>query len=1053
MVTASIFVLLVLQCAATPAVHAGTGRIDSSNENPLRRQARGGLRSRRASSGLEERGIREIVSTRRRLDDYGDNYSNYGKTGKSKKKEDDALHDDDGVDGGQETWIPSPTEDLTGRLPVAPSTAPHDPDSINLVPTPAPPFLDGGSSPVPIGIQSPPPGGIPVQSNPPGSPPPPSQELTGTPTRFPSLKPTPGSPEEQETDARTAPPSPPTSDGINPTPVPSEQPTRGTKPTPIPQEETTDGSAASNTPSANSPETAGPVTSAPTTSSEEDPSCVAAQSGQVFSTPISTTIYYQYELLTDRTADLTNVVWPAVDESFQKFLAMALVECELGSSSPIQGVSPEPQDSFGTWYADGRGNNCTGIDDFDDEELFCDIVTGSVTIYLSPALYTSNDNGAEAIDETATYLELRNQVFSSLLEEINGKGRLRLRGLEGPSSLVDNDKGIYGLYFLSEPLNLDPETPERAEANSDSTTNSTTVESSQSSSVNVPIVAALAGLTLLVMGIVGFAIHRRNMNMDSDTATLKQVRTELDMSECYSPDSRGSFDESQSRISPREGRIAPTGARHLSASSEAGDVSQPRSDDFGKSYYVQNGELNDMDREESVSFAFSHPGMSIRLTSPDGTVRARNNFDSRTPSTIAFPSHVEEGRGAGDEQRWIADFEHRSEDDSSGMEAGELPTTPTEMFASVSHDAEDNDDDDREWTTTVMKTSAPTSLIMAVANEILGDLDREKDDVQQSRSTAVSSIGPDTTSAVDSRGFFIATTPFSKFKVDSSKSSTAVAVLSETAEDDYRGDVMSPDIQIPTQNQQNLSSSVLTPGTGGSRSFKNESSMRLSSPDSVMNWGFFKTPSPSSSSHKQDPPDSIEESILNSASTSLPPSSSLSDEGSSRTEFLKSRRRELEGRFQEYKEKLSASVSKMDDSSTVGSWLASPEFCRPMDNNDVPSSIQSSGARYGSEQHGKRNASSANPKSATKTPLSSASFRSNRRRRSRTPKPPRIRHNYTSLNDIEDLLDQDQEWKLPDEEGEGDSGNQNLNAFLSSRSYVLVEPRQYQQFQANTVQL
>lgn len=1029
MVTLSVVLLLIIhRWALTASVHAegGTEGNTRSFDNPRRHTVRGGYlrsssgRSSSSSSSsigdLEGRGIREVSSRRqRKLEDYGDGndyYYYHEPKGKGKKK---GEHEE-----WEETWVPSPTEDVDGRLPESPAAAPSDESDPNLIPVPTP-------APTIVG------------------------DVGGT---------------------SSAVPTPPSFETV---------------PSPAPQEGISDGGSAS------SETTSGPTTSTLSTEEEDaDKSCKAAQSGQVYTTPISTTIYYQYELLTERSADLTNVVWPAVDEAFQKFLSLTLVDCELGPSSPIQGVSPDPKDSFGTWYLSGRASSCTGVGEFDGDELFCDIVTGSVTLFLSPILYSINDTSGDAIDnETATYLELRNEVLDILWKEINGKGRLRSRHLEGESSFIDRNKGIYGLYFLSEPTTTlaPPETSEdEAEANAvESTTNTTSVQSSESSDGGIPIIASFVGLTLLAILVVGFTIHRRNMILDSDTTILRPGRSDLmDPSEFYSPDSGGSFDDSQGIIIVRgASSCTTTGSQHVVASnSDEGDISEVPSDCFDDNIrYIHQDGTNEADKAESVLYDFSQLGLSVQLTSPDGTVRTGNILQSRTPSANASPAQLEEWGAHEEERSWIADFEHRSHDSFTGNGANDLPETSTGRNVSsipYGKDGIDEGDDDKGWTTRVIKTNPRARLITAAASEILSDLDRENDDVvDPSTLTTVAIISPGATSTSEPRRLSMLKTPRSKLKANSSgPSHITEATPSTNAEDDYLVGALSPPTKTAFQQHPKtspLSACVLTRSTGSNRLFQdNESveSIRLSSPDSVMNVGFLNTPSPSSSSQKEHPLGTIEGSIVDSGFRYVPASSPLSDEGSTRTDFLKSRRRELEGRFLEYKQKLSTSISLLDESSKSGSLLIIEEVSGPTDNNDEPSpssrsgsgrvhSLTPTGVRCGSARKGARAASPETLESTSKTPLTqlSSSSKKDRRRGSSTPRTPRRRQNYTSLNDIEDLLDRDQEWKLPCEvdaaaaASSRDADLENLNEFLSSRSYAVVDSPQYEQFVENTVQL
>jgi hypothetical protein len=1150
MVTLPIVLLLLLQCwVIVPSVQAegGVERITTSNIEPERHRVRGGnLRNRSSgpsspSDGFEARNIKDGVPThQRRLEDYGDSdYYYYYYEGKGKEKKKIYYEDDIGDDGEEGEWeetgAPSPTEE-------SPAVAPFDNSDPNIIqgPTSAPMVVGdivGPTSPVLNGIQTPPVDVDPGEpSSPVGSAPtlpaldnPETPTITLVPSEQPDIPLNPSAaPQGEVSDGESASSQSPS---IN---VPETDSVIPLNPSPAPQGEVGDGDSASpQIPSVNLPETEG--------DGENDRSCGAAQSGEVYTTRINTTIYYQYELLTERSADLTNVVWPAVDEAFQKFLALTLVDCELGSNSPIQGVSPDPNDSFGTWYLDGRGNNCTGISEFDQDKLFCDVVTGSVTIFLS------ENFGGTIDDETSTYLDLRDTVFGSLMEEINHSERRRRRYLKGGSSFVDHSKGIYGLYFLSEPISsAAPETPVNEnespvyepEANAvDSTTNMTSIETSEPADSSIPIIASFTGLTVLAILVVGFSIHRRNRIIDSDTTTLKPGKTDI-MSEFYSQDSRDSVDDTESPIILRKGSsFTPTRTPQFTAdNSDVDDMSEVPFDDFDrKIYYFTQDETYEIDRDQNALYDFSQFGMSINLTSSDGTHRRENNLHSRPSNNCVSPTQLEDGGAHEDEQSWIAEFENRCNDDLQGNDAEEAPETPTERYPighkyGYGNEANDEDeegraheceqswiaefdnssnagssrngadelsdtpresylsgnpcgnghnkegDDKQEWTPRLIKTSPGASLIMTVANEILGDNDRDKNDVVPHSITATT-IDPEGASTSKPREVSMLMTPTSKLRVNTTTSRTREDTPGEKAEHVYGEGTISPPPQFSIQNQQKTTpptASVFTPSAVNSKSSQdgeNVSSSRLSSTDSIMKWGFFKTPSPTSLSPKEDPPTTIDASIFDSAITPLTTSSPLSDEASTRTDFLKSRRRELEERFLEYKQKLSTSASEMNELSTTGAVLAVHAVSQHVDENEglSPSSRANSGrvysvtpscVRLGSSRKGGRIVSPGTPESTNRTLLSksSSASKNSRRRRSRTPIPPRRRQKYTSLNDIEDLLDQDQEWKLPDEKdaevtATGNTQKDNLNAFLSSRSYAGAVPLQYKQFNADTVQL
>jgi len=190
----------------------------------------------------------------------------------------------------------------------------------------------------------------------------------------------------------------------------------------------------------------------------------------------------------------------------------------------------------------------------------------------------------------------------------------------------------------------------------------------------------------------------------------------------------------------------------------------------------------------------------------------------------------------------------------------------------------------------------------------------------------------------------------------------------------------------------------------------------------------------------------------------------VSPSPSSRSEYLMNRRKALENRFQNYRRSLSESINTMNDPAS-GSWTASREFSRSISlyKNSDPSSPAILGAsprcngttRVRTPSPGNKLICGITPKISNKTideqiisisPGGSTKERVQEKQRFRPPRTPRVRKNYTSLNDIEDILDNDHGWRVSSKKD--DDEKKVMDTFLSSRSYTKTEPVQ---FQADTV--
>jgi hypothetical protein len=242
----------------------------------------------------------------------------------------------------------------------------------------------------------------------------------------------------------------------------------------------------------------------------------------------------------------------------------------------------------------------------------------------------------------------------------------------------------------------------------------------------------------------------------------------------------------------------------------------------------------------------------------------------------------------------------------------------------------------------------------------------------------------------------------------------------------------SPELSSGKKTPQNERS---TPRTAPNSSSTESSSLgrrtlNFNSPDSEENWAPFKIHTPLV---YMDSPDAAAEQrwlspTLNShqASTTVAPTMFYD-----RTEYLKNRRRELEERFNNYKKRISENLSSMsNETSSNPTPKSEPNPAMPpkngiggekfkaFDDDRVHTPIAS--PRGEEESHYRRSTIRCTPKvfddekSEDNSEDPCRDGLKQRRQRSRTPRPkvPRSRKNYTYLNDIEQMLDADQEWKI-----------------------------------------
>ena len=430
----------------------------------------------------------------------------------------------------------------------------------------------------------------------PANPPADVEEPVPTPTAPHFFDPSPPqeAPEPQPVAPVSSPASPPVSP---PTPTSTNAPQPNASPVTAPQAQ----------PNA-SPVTAPQPNSSP--SLPIHPSCAAAQNGDIYVTDQAMKIKYDYELLTYKELPLTFVA-DTVDKSFQSFLASSLVDCSVGSDSQIQGVSPADPDT-------SAGGTCQGIQFFDTSTMTCYVMEGTVEVYLSDSA-------------TMTSVQVLELIWSTLRAEINGDRR-RHRQL----SLINEEEGVIALYFREEEEPsaagtdaVEQETSESQKLGSSSTQNG----------VNPAISAALVGITVFFVGIVGFAFMRRNAEEHDDktgaggsqmmesTFDHYAVTTRSSSSCLPDPPSRSTLPLSQQRDGYYEVLSSPDGSgpKRRSPLSEqkrdgyqalsSPDVSvQASPTPTSPGAYDFDGIEVEDPYEDSRSYAYSHAGVSMMLT-------------------------------------------------------------------------------------------------------------------------------------------------------------------------------------------------------------------------------------------------------------------------------------------------------------------------------------------------------------------------------------------------------------------------------------------------------
>jgi len=712
-------------------------------------------------------------------------------------------------------------------------------------------------------------------------------------------------------------------------------------------------------------------------------SCLQAKAGRVVPTSVNFTIYYKYELLAEQEADMTDVVWPEVDRAMQRFLALTMIDCDIdvqthGASptfrSRLKSIAPEPIDSVGTLYPNGWSRNagvgsntasCTNIV-IDNEllakkALYCDVVTGSITLYLSEVSHMDTANEPSVLIQ-----DYRDEVFKFLRDEIDEGG-------EGISNYFDDSIGIRGFYFLNEStnLNLKPISTVPDAASNEFKPSGSNKEMPSSTPT---IVGSLATLIVFTVAAGAFAVHRKKKRLVRLDNAFKQNETpRMDDHEMEFYDLDNSHDGSAgdavlgiSNNVPIK-RFFPQQGDDLNQSQEYGDdVPRIRDSDFDDIY--DQYEKNSCD---SASFDYSQQGISMTYSlRPDASIEGFNSADS-----IPDPD---------------VDHEEHPEDESfTPIQKSIDPQSPSETPVSSS----------KPINLLPVKGSPALEYILALGSSILSSANKPFDE---------------------------ASIPEDQNDVESSSAMTSL-VQESTVLTNTQGAKVSPSLEIGQRSARNTKHHLNSTG--------DVSLNKRDSPNSVRNWSILKTPSSLSSFDRVD------------GSSIESPSSSASEcSNNSRVEYLKNRRKELENRFQNYRRSLSENMTDSSNSPS-GPWSASREFSRSISiykNSDQ--SFSSSGIASSDVAQGEGIPNSARVTKMVcgitsttsdcteegELPVGDANLESvSGKQHSRTP---RVRKNYTSLNDIEEILDNEQNWivELPEKDNEKQTVDRN-----NTRTYTI----------------
>ncbi len=242
-------------------------------------------------------------------------------------------------------------------------------------------------------------------------------------------------------------------------------------------------------------------------------SCEAAQRGEVFETEVSQIVEINYELLTVAGSPLS-MVTSLLDGQFQARVASTLVDCSMGVTSDIQGVDVASQSTV-------IDMNCRQITGYDKDQNFCFVMKGALTVYKSNSTII-------------TPIEVRDMVWSTLREAINGPSATRRRLQANATEFVNAESGIVDLYFLNR------EGSAFSQVNQGASTQTTGEGISKGAS------ATLLGIVFVMICAIALVYARRRR--DKDAHSYMQKMTEVGDGNSYQQDSdfHGSPNDSHS---------------------------------------------------------------------------------------------------------------------------------------------------------------------------------------------------------------------------------------------------------------------------------------------------------------------------------------------------------------------------------------------------------------------------------------------------------------------------------------------------------------------------
>lgn len=622
---------------------------------------------------------------------------------------------------------------------------------------------------------------------------------------------------------------------------------------------------------------------------EKGSSCLKAKAGHIFPTPVNFTIHYKYELLAKRDSNLTGVVWPEVDRAFQRFLSLTLIDCDIdvtksGASrtfkSRLKSISPEPIDSVGSLYPDGWNKNisanstanaCSKIL-IDDEllakrGLYCDVVTGSITLYLSEFSYMDTVS-----DPSVFFLEYRDEVFQFLRDEINEGGN-------AISNYFDDSLGIRGFHFLSEStnLNLKPISTIPDAASEEWIP----FKPNEKASTTTVIAGSLTALFAFTLAAGVFALHRRKRDVDKLEDAFKQSRTpRMDDNEMefYDIDNRNpgnTGDVDRSKVNYSEAFFARQGS-DLNESQNSDDDVQTNQ----QSIFDENYDLNERSSQLSTSYDYSQVGVSMRLQSPDKNLSI--HISTRPDPSIARTNPV--GRKS------------ESNSDMNQNCQGDEPSAPVRRSMGR------------------RSISGRKSIVSRALSERKSVITRSSSEASVSSSKYVDSVkGSPALEYILALGSAYLSSPNKPFDEESTtQNQHDVESLSAESTSVQEFTIISQRSKssLSSQRVQRDANSAVSPDIPKNKKYPVK---KRNSPNSVTDFSL-KTPPPISP--------------LDDGSLIQSPMSSASESSdNSRVEYLKNRRKELEDRFQNYRRSLSESMDKISNSPSR-SWLSSRELSR-----------------------------------------------------------------------------------------------------------------------------